>query len=246
MSLPLWTRFLTERDKAVLAASGLGANIGFGKRPALLVLDVCYGFTGDKPEPILQSIKRWGNSCGAEAWEAIPVIRRLIDRCHDKRIPVVYTHGGFRDDRWDAGSWAWKNRRTAEWKAPAKTGIDSTRIVAEVAPAPQDIVVPKLKPSGFFGTALQSHLTLLQCDSLIVVGGATSGCVRATVVDAFSLNYRVSLVEDACFDRLESSHAITLCDLQAKYADVLRHEAVLDYLTSLSAGLFDLPAGAHA
>ena len=112
-----------------------------------------------------------------------------------------------------------------------------------IAPGPRDIVVKKQKPSGFFGTNLASYLTLLGCDSVIVVGTTTSGCVRATVVDAFSLNYRVILAEEGCFDRSEASHAVSLCDMHAKYADVVPTAEVLSYFNRLATGLFDLPAG---
>ena len=82
-------------------------------------------------------------------------------------------------------------------------------------------MVRKQKPSAFFGTPLQSYLNLLGADSLVVTGGTTSGCVRATVVDAFSANYRVAVVAEACFDRVQSSHALSLADMHAKYADVV-------------------------
>ena len=107
-------------------------------------------------------------------------------------------------------------------------------------------MVRKQKPSGFFGTNLAAYLTLLGCDSVVITGTTTSGCVRATAVDAFSLNYRVALVEEGCFDRSEASHAITLCDMHAKYADVVKTAEVLAYFGSLPAGLFELPAGPAA
>ena len=84
---------------------------------------------------------------------------------------------------------------------------------------------------------------LLGCDSVIVVGTTTSGCVRATVVDAFSLNYRVILAEEGCFDRSEASHAVSLCDMHAKYADVLPTAEILSFFDQLPADLFDLPTG---
>ena len=84
MSEPIWNKFLTERDKQVFAAAGYGARAGFGQRPALIVIDVSYAFCGDKPEPILDSIKRWRNSCGEESWVAIALIRKLIDKAHQK------------------------------------------------------------------------------------------------------------------------------------------------------------------
>ena len=91
-----------------------------------------------------------------------------------------------------------------------------------------------------------AYLTLLGADSVVVVGTTTSGCVRATVVDAFSLNYRVILAEEGCFDRSEASHALSLCDMHAKYADVVPTAEVLAYIERLPKGLFDLPSGAAA
>jgi maleamate amidohydrolase len=243
MSEPIWNQFLTARDKAVFAASGYGARGGFGKRPALLIVDVNWAFCGDRPEPILESIKRWRNSCGEDAWVALPFIKSLIDKCHAKGIPVIYTTGVRRDDNWDSGSWLWKNSRGDEDRQPIVTNLDGNEIAAPIKPAPQDIVVYKQKPSGFFGTNLASYLTLLGCDSLIVTGTTTSGCVRATVVDAFSLNYRITLAEEGCFDRSQASHAINLCDMNAKYADVVKTSEVLDFFEGLPPGQYNLPPG---
>ncbi len=244
MSEPIWNKFLTERDKAVFEASGYGARGGFGKRPALLVIDVNYAFCSDKPEPILESIKRWRNSCGEDAWPAIASIKTLISKCHQKGLPVIYTTGVRREDNWDAGSWSWKNARGDEAPRTVATNLDGNDIVAEIAPSPQDIVIYKQKPSGFFGTNMASYLTLLGADSVIVTGTTTSGCVRATVLDAFSLNYRVALAEEGCFDRSQASHAINLCDMNAKYADVVKTAEVLSFIDTLPNGLFDLPKGA--
>jgi nicotinamidase-related amidase len=230
MSEPIWNKFLTERDRAVFETSGYGARGGFGRRPALLVIDVNWAFCGDQPEPILDSIKRWRNSCGEDAWVALPYIRALIDKCHNKGVPVLYTTGVRREDNWDSGSWLWKNSRGNE-------------IVTPIAPGPRDIVVLKQKPSGFFGTNMASYLTLLGCDSVIVTGTTTSGCVRATVLDAFSLNYRIALAEEGCFDRSQASHAINLCDMNAKYADVVKTSEILAFLDTLPSGMFDLPKG---
>ena len=126
-----------------------------------------------------------------------------------------------------------------------RPNIDGNEIVAMIAPGPRDIVIRKQKPSGFFGSNLASYLTLLGADSVVVVGTTTSGCVRATVVDAFSLNYRVILAEEGCFDRSEASHAVSLCDMHAKYADVVPTAEVLAYFDRLPADLFDLPAGSR-
>lgn len=248
MTERIWDRFLTERDKQVFAASGYGARQGFGKRPALLVIDVSYAFVGEKPEPILEAIKTWRTACGEAGWQSVAVIKQLRELCHAKGVPVIYTTGHKRADNWDAGSWAWKNDRNREDVDPARRNapaptVDGNAIVAEIAPGPKDLVVLKQKASGFFGTDLASYLVLLGCDSLIVTGTTTSGCIRATVLDAHALNYRVAVVEDGCFDRAEASHAINLCDMHAKYADVLPSAEVLAFLETYPANQFDLPKG---
>jgi maleamate amidohydrolase len=246
MNERIWDKFLTEPDKTVFAAGGFGARAGFGKRPALLVIDVNWAFCGERPEPILESIKRWRTSCGAESWVALEYIKSLIEAARAKGLPVIYTTGERRPDNWDAGSWRWKSTRAEEASGSAHDGVDGNEIVTLIAPSPKDIVIKKQKPSGFFGTNLASYLTLLGCDSLIVVGTTTSGCVRATVVDAFSLNYRVILAEEGCFDRSEASHAISLCDMHAKYADVLPTAEILSFFDRLPADLFDLPTGGRS
>jgi maleamate amidohydrolase len=238
LSDKIWEPFLTEEDKAVLAASGFGQRNGLAARPALLIIDVSYGFCGDRPEPLLESIKHWSNSCGPRAWAAIPVIRTLVDAFHTKRLPVIYTTNGFRSDGWDLGSWQWKLARIPEMTSPRATNFDPNEIVREIAPAQQDIVIVKQKPSAFFGTPLLSYLQLLGVDTLIVTGTTTSGCVRAAVLDAFSLNFRCALVEEACFDRTEASHAINLFDMHAKYADVCSKSEILAYVAGLSDTLF--------
>jgi nicotinamidase-related amidase len=192
---------------------------------------------------LLESITRWRTSCGEDAWAALEYIRQLIETARAKRLPVIYTTGERRPDNWDAGSWLWKSSRGDEAGGGAGSGVDGNEIVAMIAPGPKDIVIKKQKPSGFFGTNLASYLTLLGCDSVVVVGTTTSGCVRASVVDAFSLNYRVILAEEGCFDRSQASHAVSLCDMHAKYADVVPTAEVLAYFDRLPTGLFDLPAG---
>jgi nicotinamidase-related amidase len=244
----IWDKYLSDEDKAVFAASGYGAKAKWGKRPALLVVDINYAFTGDKPLPILDSIQTWRNSCGEYGWRAIPVVQQLLDLCRSKGIPVIYSTSTRRPDSWNFGSWAWKNGRTGEEvKSNAQpkrhNAVSGHTIVEEVAPGPRDIVIRKEKPSAFFGTPLQSYLQLLECDSLIVTGTTTSGCVRATVIDAFSQNFRCTVVEDGCFDRSQVSHAINLCDMNAKYANVLGSDEVMEYLRGLPDNAYGLPSG---
>src|ERR1700730_14674306 len=143
-------------------------------------------------------------------------------------------------------SWLWKNSRGNEDRQTIVSNLDGNEIVTPIAPGPQDIVVLKQKPSGFFGSNMASCLTLLGCDSLIVTGTTTSGCVRATVLDAFSLNYRIAVAEEGCFDRSQASHAVNLCDMRSEYADVVKTSEVLAFLDSLPGGMFDLPKGSAA
>jgi nicotinamidase-related amidase len=246
MTEPVWNKFLTERDKKVFGGAGYGQRAGFGERPAVVVIDVNYNFTGDKPEPILESIKKWPNSCGEEAWESMRHIKRLLDAARAKGVPVIYTTASMRSDGWDRGSWSWKNSRTGEWRAThdkRETNLDGNEINSMIAPEPSDIVIEKLKPSAFHGTPMNSFMRLLKADSIIMTGTTTSGCVRASVIDAFSENYHVTLAEEGCFDRSEASHAINLCDMNAKYADVVKTDECIAYIQKLPDGLFNIPPG---
>lgn len=232
MSNRPWDRFLTPRDRQVFAAGGFGARAGFGRRPAVLVVDVNYNFVGDKPQPILESIARWSHSCGEEGWAGVRAIGVLLAAARARGLPIIYTTGELRDDGFDAGSWAWKNSRTTDDIAHKQLG---NQIVADIAPQPADIVIKKQKASGFFATPLMSFLTDLKVDSVLVAGTSTSGCVHATVVDAFSYNLRSIVVEECCFDRGEASHAMALFNMHGKYADVVPLKEVIRYIETLPA-----------
>jgi len=246
MSERIWDKYISKRDQDVFNAAGFGQSAGFGERPVLMVIDVNYAFCGDRREPILDSIKRWKLSCGEVAWDALPILVKLIETAHIKEIPVIYTTGYSRTDKWDRGSWSWKNPRGENLKhsEPApKTNRDGNDIMDEITPKPQDIVVWKQKPSAFHEAPTMSYLNLLKADTVIIAGTTTSGCVRATAVDAFSHNFHVSVIEDGCFDRSDVSHAITLLDLHAKYADVVKSDGVIEYLNNLPNDLYNLPSG---
>lgn len=238
-----WGRFLTERDKLVFAAAGYGARAGFGERPALLVIDASINFTGERPQPILEMIKTWHNACGEEGWVAIGHIRRLLAAWRERDLPVIYTTGERRPDGFDLGSWGLKNARFLEDFEREERG---NAIVPDIAPLPGELVIKKQKPSAFFGTPLLSHLVELKIDTLLVTGVSTSGCVRASVIDAFSYNYRVAVIEEGCYDRSQASHAINLCDMNAKYADVVSVDEAIGYVKELPEGLFRLPRRAPA
>jgi len=232
-----WDDILTVRDKEVFSKSGYGKRAGFGQRPAVLVIDVNYNFVGDKPEPILDSIKRFRNSCGAECWEGVHRIGELLAECRKKHLPTFYTTG--HDDRTNAvafGRWQAKNSRSTE--DMTDTWDKGNDIVDEIAPRGGDIVVRKQKPSAFFGTPLMSMLNEVHADSVLVTGTTTSGCVRASVIDAFSYNLKVSVVEDCVFDRGQASHKINLFDMGMKYADVISLQETVEYVRGLPDNLF--------
>jgi maleamate amidohydrolase len=232
-----WDDMLTPRDKEVFALSGYGKRAGFGQRPALLIIDVNYNFVGDKPEPILESVRRFRNSCGAEGWEGVRHIRELLEETRKKHLPTFYTTG--HDDRTNSvafGRWQAKNNRSNEDRN--ESWDEDNEIVGEIAPQPGDVVVRKQKPSAFFGTPLMSMLNETHGDSVLIAGTTTSGCVRASVIDAFSYNMKVTVVEECVFDRGRASHKINLFDMAMKYADVVSLKETVDYIRSLPDNLY--------
>jgi len=241
--MAVWDDVLPETDRKVFEAAGWGRTAGLGERPVLLVVDVNYNFVGDRPEPILDSVKRWRYSCGERGWQGVAAIRQLLDRARALRLPVVYTTSPRRPDGFDLGVWNLKSTRAGD--EVDVQGHLGNQIVAEVAPHERDLLVEKKKPSAFFGTPLVSYLVQLRADTLILTGTTTSGCVRASAVDAISYNFRVGIPEQCVWDRGELTHKVNLFDLQQKYCDVLELDEVLAYLDGLPAGLFDreLPVG---
>jgi maleamate amidohydrolase len=228
--MPVWDAFLTEQDRLVFDRSGCGSPLGFGVKPAVLVVDANYDFVGHEPAPILESIVQWRNSCGQAGWRGIAAIAELLDGARRSSVPVFYTT--MFPPRTDGlGSGLWRSSRLAE--TAGVPGVEGTDIVKEIAPEPGDVVLRKNRPSAFFGTPLLSLLLEIGVDTLIVAGTTTSGCVRATVVDAFSYNFRVTVMEEATFDRGEASHAVSLFDMQAKYADVTTVARTLEYFRDL-------------
>lgn len=235
--MAVWDNFLSANDKAIYGGAGFGEKGGLGKRPAILVVDVNYAFCGDKREPIMDSIKTWSHSCGEAAWDALPHTQTLLAAAREQHIPIFYSTGtDSRPDGFDRGGWSHKNKRSGQ---QPPTPIRGNDIMAEIAPQPSDIVIEKLKPSAFHGTPLLGFLIDLGIDSLIITGTTTSGCVRASVIDAFSYNFKIGVVEECTFDRGEASHAINLFDMNSKYADVMSITETLSYLATIEKGMFD-------
>jgi maleamate amidohydrolase len=198
-------------------------RVGLGERPALLVVDVNVGFT-DPASPLV-----------CELEDVVEAIATLLDEFRSLELPVVYTTVAY-----DEGA-----RRTAAVfidKIPALLTLEAgsrwVEIDPRIAPHGDEPVLTKLFASAFFGTPLASLLASAQCDSVVVTGASTSGCVRATVVDALQHGYRVVVPREAVGDRNPAAHEANLYDIDAKYGDVVSLEEVLAYLGTL--------AGAHA
>lgn len=214
---------IARYDKA-----GFGRPVGMGSRPALLIIDVQYRTVGTTPMPFDEAVQEYPTSCGDVGWDAVAHIARLVALFREKGWPILYPHVAPKQS-YDSG------RLGA--KVPAIMGIPAKgyEFVADVAPVEGDVLVPKRHPSAFFGTPLASYLVETGADSLIVTGCTTSGCVRSSVADAFSYNFRVSVPADAVYDRSPVVHEANLFDMAQKYADVMTTDALL-------AKLADVPA----
>jgi maleamate amidohydrolase len=227
MTKRIWEQYLDDRDKKVYSGAGLGKVTGIGEKQALVIIDVTYGFTGEESEDIEQSIRKYPTSCGADAWKSIPHIKELLTMCREVNIPIFYTI--IEGHKYNS------NEKTAikgnVFGHPTLVeGGKGTEIVEPLKPIPGEIVISKKKPSAFFGTPLTSYLVDENIDTLIVTGTTTSGCVRASVVDAFSYNFNVVVPEECVFDRGITTHALNLFDMQQKYADVLPTKEVIESL----------------
>jgi nicotinamidase-related amidase len=234
-----WDDVLPEIDRLVYEKGGWGKPRPRGERPVILVIDAMYTFTGDFPEPILDSIDKHWTSCGEVSWDGVTAIAGLLEVARPHGIPVVYTVMEQRADGFDRAKGNRGGSSVRDTKPPTDLiGSYANEVVAEIAPAPEDIVITKPKPSAFFGTPLVSYLTYLQADTVILTGCVTSGCVRAAAVDAASYNYKVIVPEECVWDRGELTHKINLFDIQMKCGDVEPTETTKRWVASLSSQPF--------
>ncbi len=209
-----WDDVISEEEQRAYGAAGFGRPSGLGVRPALLVIDVQYRTVGSVRAPFWEAVKEFPTACGEVGWRAVDAMVPLVQLFREKGWPILFPHV--------APKIANEGGRLAE-KVPAIMGVAARgyEFVAEVAPRAGDVLLPKKHPSAFFGTALCSHLIDLAVDTVVVTGCTTSGCVRGTVVDAFSLNFKVAVPFDCVYDRGATSHKVNLFDMSQKYADVM-------------------------
>lgn len=217
---------------------GFGRRTGFGKKPAVLVVDMQYSTIGDVSEPVLQSIKKYPASSGELGWVAVPKIQVLLSTARKKNMPVIYT--SYQREAFDKDVWKSKmSTELAQSVIPSlmqKGGQQGTDFVKEIAPLEKDIIITKKRSSSFFGTTLVAYLNKFQADTIIITGGVTSSCIHNTVVDASQNNYHVIVVEECVFDRHPFIHAVSLFDIDAKWGDVVSLEEVKAYMEVLPTG----------
>ncbi|GAA2635402.1 isochorismatase family protein [Paractinoplanes durhamensis] len=227
MSSSWWPTAIAAADETLYERAGFGRVSGLGVRPALLVIDVQYRTVGHERVPIADAMTEFPTATGDRGWTAVERIARLLTAARAAGIPVFHPHVAPKT-KLTAGGYAGKTPTLAS------TGAGAYDFVAEAAPHDGEVLIAKDHPSAFFATGLLTHLVQRGVDTVLLAGATTSGCVRASAVDAFSAGFRVGVVGDAVFDRLDVVHEVALFDLASKYADLLTTEAAGAYLGGLA------------
>ena len=198
-----------------------------GTSPALLAIDLYELAYQGGAKPVADLHKTYPSTCGENAFAAIDPTKRLFATARAAGLPIFYTTQDTRPESAPARINATKRRSVSQ--DPSLYSIRT-----DFKPQPGDVILPKQRASGFYGTPLLAHLTQLGIQTVIVCGESTSGCVRATAVDAYSHGFHVVVVEECCFDRSTLSHKVNLFDLHHKYADVMHVDQVVMHLQDIS------------
>jgi maleamate amidohydrolase len=201
------------------AAAGFGQPVPRGTRPAIVVVDFTYGFT-DTQYPT-----------AADMRPAITATRQLTDFARSAGFPVIYTTIAYHPGEIDKLPWLKK----ASGMAALLEGSRLVEIDASTGIQPQDAIISKKGASAFFGTSLAALLAGTGTDTVVITGATTSGCVRASVVDAVQSGFNVLVPRDCCADRAEAPHEANLYDMNQKYADVTDAADILAWLQSVAA-----------
>lgn len=206
-----------ERILTAYRDRGIGERVGFGRRPAVLVVDFLLGFT-DPESPL-----------GADLDTEVQATTQLLGVARRRQVPVVFTVTAYDPSLADGGLFLVK----VPSLAILRRGERWTQIDPRLAPREGETVIDKRYASAFFGTPLASTLTALGVDTVLLTGCTTSGCIRATAVDALQHGFRAIVPRQCVGDRAPEAHAANLLDIEGKYGDVVDLEAVLTYLESL-------------
>lgn len=201
-------------EQAIYERQGFGNSCGWGERAALLIVDFVNGFN----DPAMFG--------GGNIPQAIAQTQRLLAAARARQLPICFTRVVYADDGSDLCVF--------RLKAPSLSILTETHpsshVVDALRPLPGEYIVRKTQPSAFFGTDLAPWLAMRRVDTLLVTGCTTSGCVRASVVDAMSHNLRPIVVTDCVGDRALAPHEANLFDMQQKYADLMSCDEVLQRL----------------
>ena len=193
-------------------------RLGFGRTPALLVVDFINAYTHESSPLYAPAV------C-----EAVAQTVEVLAQARAKSLLVIFTQVLYNQNAKDGGLFAQKVPVLQRMVA----GEPLAEIVPELAPTPQDVVIAKQYASAFFGTSLASLLTSHGVDTVLLTGCSTSGCIRATAVDGIQYGFRVIVPEECVADRHIAPHEANLFDINAKYGDVVTRQTVLDYLAQL-------------
>lgn len=205
-------------EEEFFRSRGFGLKMGFGARPALIVIDIVKAFTDPK------------RTLGADLDRQIDAIKPLLAAAHARKFPVLFSTVRYDEaDVRDAGIWALKHSGVMTLRADS----DGWEVDPRLEVGPADSILVKKYASCFFGTDLVPRLTSRGVDTLIITGCTTSGCVRATTVDALQNGFRPIVVREAVGDRSLPAHEQSLFDINAKYGDVVSFNEALDYLRTV-------------
>jgi nicotinamidase-related amidase len=194
-----------------------------GPMPVVLAIDLYKKAYLGGNHPVREVNRKFSGSCGENAWKAVAPTQKLFAAARKAQVPIIYTtrHA-------DTSGVHSTNRQLG------REGDDLYAIIDELKPEPEELVIYKERASAFFGTPLIAHLRQLGAESLIILGESTSGCVRASTVDAYSYGFHSVLVEECTYDRSMLSHKVNLFDLHHKYADVMHADEVIRHLEGLA------------
>lgn len=207
-----------SNDKVNNYKRAYGNRLGYGKRPALILVDFVEAYFDESCELY------------ADVDRVLTSALRVREAASAQNLPIVFTNLVYHQGGADGGVFYQKVKPLRHFQKGEAMGAWPEGL----EPADHELVISKQYPSAFFGTSLATTLTALNVDSLIITGLTTSGCVRATCVDCLSHGFIPIVVADACGDRHDDPHQANLFDMDAKYADVVNEASVITYLNSLS------------
>ena len=207
-----WSDLLDDETAALLARRP--QRPGIGTTPALIAIDLYDLVYDGGPRPVSELMDDYPSSCGEYAWRALPGTIELFKAVRESGIPIIHVTYDTRIET-DPRRIHPTNRKRRQ------PSLELYRIKAELRPVTGELVVYKKRASAFFGSPLCAFLNELKIDSLFMIGESTSGCLRASVVEANSFGYPVTVIADGVFDRFPLNHKVSLLDMHLKYATVV-------------------------